>query len=133
MTHVLNRSAFYDEGKVIQNTQEVDDMADHNCHVEPLDKPVDRTALQAAQIAYLAVRGMGCQRCAMRVRNGLLSLEDVLLVEVNLQPPVVVVAYRPDRVTTEDLLQAIAGAGDDGRHRYEAQMLQQIPASQADG
>ena len=106
-------------------------MKDHNCHVEPLEKPIDREALQDAQVAYLAVWGMGCQRCAMRVRNGLLSLDGALMVEVQLQQSVAVVAYDPDQVTTENLLQAVAGAGNDGRHHYEAQVLRQLPAAQA--
>ncbi len=47
-------------------------MSEHeNCHVEPLDKPLDETALAKATAAYLAVWGMGCPRCALRVRNGL--------------------------------------------------------------
>lgn len=52
-----------------------------NCHDDPLEKPLVKEALSKAMVAYLAVGGMGCPCCAMRVRNGLLGLDGVLLVE----------------------------------------------------
>lgn len=36
-----------------------------NCQVVPLEKPLDKEALSKAMVAYLAVGGMGCPRCAM--------------------------------------------------------------------
>ncbi|GIK37082.1 MAG: hypothetical protein BroJett011_09150 [Chloroflexota bacterium] len=101
-----------------------------NCHVEPLEKPLDDAALSTAMAAYLAVRGMGCPRCAMRVRNGLLSLADVLFVEVLLEQGLALVAYNPERVTTHDLVRAVAAAGSDGRHDYRARVVGQAPAAQ---
>lgn len=101
-----------------------------NCHVEPVEKTLDRQALAEAELAYLAVRGMGCPRCAMRVRNGLLSLDGVLLAEVILENGMAAVAFDPDRVRSADLVQAVAGAGNDGRHHYLAQVVQQGPAKQ---
>ena len=101
-----------------------------NCHVEPVEKPLDRTALSTAMVAYLAVWGMGCPRCAMRVRNGLLGLDDVLLADVFLEEGIAAVAYKPDRVTTEDLVTVVAAAGNDGRHHYRAKVVGQVPAAQ---
>lgn len=102
-----------------------------NCHVKPLEKPLDQVALATAEAAYLAVQGMGCSRCAMRVRNGLLSLEDVLVVEVLLEQGIAIVAYNPERVTTDNLVKAVAAAGSDGRHHYRARVVGQVPAAQA--
>ena len=101
-----------------------------NCHVEPLEKPLDQAALSTAMVAYLAVRGMGCPRCAMRVHNGLLSLDGVLLANVFLEEGITVVAYDPDQVAVGDLVMAVASAGNDGRHHYQARGISLVPAAQ---
>ncbi len=104
-----------------------------NCQVDPLEKPLDRDALSTAMIAYLAVEGMGCPRCAMRVRNGLLGIDGVLLVEVELEQGIAAAAFDQNRVNTNDLLWAVAAAGNDGRHNYSAQLIDQVPAEVAIG
>ncbi len=101
-----------------------------NCHVEPVEKPLDHQSLADADLAYMAVWGMGCPRCAMRVRNGLLNLEGVILADVILEKGIAAAAYDPDKVTPEDLEQAVAAAGNDGRHHYQARIIDRIPASQ---
>ncbi len=107
-------------------------MSEHeNCHVEPVEKPVDKTALENAQAVFLAVSGMGCRNCATRVHNGLISLEGVLLADVQLEMGMAAAAYDPQRVTPEDLVQAVAAAGNDGRHHYAAQVVKTLPAREA--
>ncbi|MBZ0294891.1 MAG: cation transporter [Anaerolineae bacterium] len=101
---------------------------DENCHVDVLEKPIDREALATAQAAFLAVRGMGCPRCATRVHNGLLQLDGVLLVEVTLEIGLAAVAYDPAQVEPPDLVHAVAEAGNDGRHRYQAEVVKLVPA-----
>lgn len=104
-------------------------MSEHtNCHIEPLEKPIDPLALQSATAVFLTVQGMGCPRCAMRVRNGLLELEGVLAADVFLAEAMALAAYDPARVETGDLIAAVAAAGDDGRHHYQAQLVGQAPA-----
>ena len=104
-------------------------MSEHEqCHVEPIEKPVDRAALSKAMTAYLAVWGMGCPRCAMRVRNALLRLDGVLVADVFLEEGIAAVAYDPEHVTAKDLVVAVASAGNDGRHRYGAKVVEQVPA-----
>jgi hypothetical protein len=68
-----------------------------NCHVEPLEKPLNRDALATAVVAFLEVSGMSCLRCVVRVRNGLLSLDGVLLAEVNLENRFAAAAIDPCR------------------------------------
>ena len=105
-------------------------MSEHaNCHVEPVEKPFDPAALASAEMAYLAVWGMGCPRCAMRVRNGLLGLDGVLTAEIFLADGLAVAAYDPARIVADDLVTAVAAAGNDGRHRYQARMIQRMPAA----
>ena len=100
-----------------------------NCHVEPVEKPLDEAALANASTVYLAVQGMGCPRCAMRVRNGLLELDGVLAAEIFLPEGLAVAAYDPARVAASDLIAAVAAAGGDGRHHYQAQVIGRAPAA----
>jgi len=102
-----------------------------NCHVDPLEKSLDPQSIESAVAAYLLVGGMGCPNCAMRVRNGLIGLEGVFAADVELEQGLAAAAYDPERVTIEDLIQAVAQAGNDGRHHYFARLIKQIPASQA--
>ena len=97
-----------------------------NCQVEPLEKPLNRDALANAMAVYWAVYGMGCPRCAMRVRNGLLGLDGVLLAEVHLEKGIAAAAYDPDMVAPSDLVAAVVGAGNDGRHNYQAEFIKQV-------
>jgi copper chaperone CopZ len=103
----------------------------NNCHVEPLNKSLDQETLSSAKAVYLAIWGMGCPTCATRVRNGLLSLPGVLAAEVNLEQGLAATAYDPESVTVNDLLQVVSAAGNDGRHEYKAELLQDIPIKQA--
>jgi copper chaperone CopZ len=102
-----------------------------NCQVEPLEKPLDQAALSTARAALMTISGMGCPRCAMRVRNGLLSLDGVLLADVNLERGVAAVAFNPEEVNRASLETAVFGAGDDGRHHYQARVLLTMPANEA--
>jgi copper chaperone CopZ len=103
----------------------------NNCHVEPLHKPLDQERVSSAKAVYLAIWGMGCPTCANRVRNGLLSLPGVLTAEVELEQALAAAAYDPESVTVNDLLQAVSAAGNDGRHDYQAKLIQEIPVNQA--
>jgi len=96
---------------------------------EPVEKPLDEAALANASTVNLVVQGMGCPRCAMRVRNGLLGLDGVLAADVFLEEGMVVAAYDPTRVETDDLISAVTAAGSDGRHHYQAQVIGRAPAA----
>lgn len=107
-------------------------MSEHeNCHVDPVEKSVDKNAVAQAEVAFLGVSGMGCPNCAMRVRNGLLNLNGVLYADINLHNGVATVAYTPELVTTSVLVTAVYESGNDGRHEYRAHLLQTMPAAEA--
>jgi len=93
---------------------------DQNCHVEPIQKTVLDSVLKNADITLLAVTGMGCPNCAARVRNGLVSLDGVHQAEIDLDMGLVEVYFDGGKVTPEMLITAVAAAGNDGRHHYEA-------------
>lgn len=107
-------------------------MSDHeDCFVEPVENPLDPIALKNASAAFLSVSGMGCARCATRVRNGLLLQEGVLFAKISLESGSAVAAYDPASVSEADLIAAVARSGDDGRHHYQAFVLETLPAREA--
>lgn len=97
----------------------------HNCHVEPIEKPTDETAMSKADFVYLSVSGMGCQTCVTRVQNSLLRLNGVLAAAIDLPYQVAKIAYDPTRVGPGDLIATVARSGD-GRHHYLARLVSDV-------
>ena len=93
-------------------------MNDH-CHVVPLEKIVSPEEQQITRTVSLAVSGMGCSNCAMRVHNGLLALKGVVQVNVSHFTATAEVVFNPSLLTVFDLADAVANAGNDGQHRYQ--------------
>lgn len=93
------------------------------CHVEAIEKPVDERALLESAEAVLNIRGMGCGNCVNRVRNALLRLPGVLAARVELNGQAyghARVNFDPERTRLQDLLDAVAGAGEGSHHAYSA-------------
>lgn len=101
--------------------------------VVPLEKPIDKLSLPSAITAYIAVSNLECAYCAIWIRNGLLGLEGVLIVESfhKYSQGIVAVTYDPRRVKPNDLLNAVETAGRDICRYYEAEFIGQQPALQA--
>lgn len=93
-------------------------MTDH-CHVDPLEKFVSPEEQETTTAISLAVWGMGCPNCAMRVHNSLLALKGVIQADVNHVTAMADVVFNPNLLTIFDLADAVANAGNDGRHRYQ--------------
>lgn len=97
---------------------------EENCYVEPIYKTaVSAQQLQQADRATLTIWGMGCQNCVTRVRNSLLAMEGVYGVNVYLNMALAEVMYDSKLVLLNQLVEAVARAGNDGRHEYCAQLL----------
>jgi copper chaperone CopZ len=95
-----------------------------NCYVEPIYKnSVSADQLQRADKATLAIWGMGCENCVTRVRNSLLLVEGVYGVDVYLNMALAEVSYDGGRVSASMLVDAVARAGNDGRHEYRARLI----------
>ena len=94
-----------------------------NCHVEPIHKAALDHVIQNAERILLSISGMGCPNCATRVRNGLLLLDGVHDAEVLLNMRMAEVYFDEKKVSSAMLIQAVAGAGNDGRHNYQAQAV----------
>ena len=94
-----------------------------NCHVEPIQKTPNPVELSSQKTSYLEIWGMGCPNCAARVRNTLVAVPGVIEAQVNHQRGVGAVLYNPTLVAEQDLVNAVARAGGDGRHEYGARLL----------
>ena len=94
------------------------------CQVQPIQKPVDGAALHHSAVAVLQVSGMGCGNCAHRVRNSLLGLQGVLAARVDLAEGLVRVNFTSAHTDLQQMLDAVAGAGNDGRHEYRAALVE---------
>ncbi|MBI1854714.1 MAG: heavy-metal-associated domain-containing protein [Chloroflexi bacterium] len=96
---------------------------DENCYVEPIDKTTPEDQIRKADSALLAVSGMGCENCATRVHNSLLSLDGVYEAEVYLNMAMAEISYDGKKIAKEMLVEAVARAGNDGRHEYRAELV----------
>ena len=97
---------------------------DENCYVEPIFKDIpSEDQLQNAEQITLAVAGMGCQNCATRVRNSLVSVAGVYDVDVYLNMGAAIVIFDKTKLFAKELIEAVARAGNDGRHEYRAELI----------
>ncbi len=96
---------------------------DKTCHVEPIQKEINVADQNAAQMVILAVWGLGCENCANRVRNSLLRLDGVVSADIGLAHGLALVDYVPSKTNLNDILLAVAAAGNDGHHHYRAEVM----------
>ncbi len=96
---------------------------DEKCYVEPIYKTASADQFRKADSATLAVWGMGCENCVTRVRNSLLSLDGVYGVDVFLNMSLAEIRYDSKKVLADELVNAVSSAGNDGRHKYRAELI----------
>ena len=92
------------------------------CCVQPIE-PKKASTGRVTSVIRLVIAGIGCPNCATRVRNALVSVDGVAEAHVNLVPSVSRVLYDAERVTTEQLIAAVAGAGQGTHHEYCARTM----------
>jgi copper chaperone CopZ len=96
---------------------------DKECHVEPVRKTIKPEEMEVTTQVTLAIQGMGCPNCAIRVQNSLIKVSGVIEAEVNHMSGVADVVYNPNLTTQKVLVEAVVHAGGDGRHSYSAQIF----------
>jgi len=102
---------------------------DDNCHVEPIQKATTAEEQKNVALVLLAVWGMGCPNCANRVRNSLLALDGVFIVDIFLDMAMAEISYDSAKVSVEMLQDAVSRAGNDGRHHYRAELIAALYSS----
>lgn len=93
---------------------------EENCRVEPNNKEITAEEMETSSLVILAVSGMGCRNCATRVRNSLIQVKGVIDADVYHTIGVAEVIYNPKLTDHAALIEAVAKAGGDGRHSYNA-------------
>ncbi len=93
---------------------------DEECRVYSIHKAPSVEERQEQVTVDLTVQGMGCPNCVNRVRNSLLMVYGVVTVEIALEGGATRVMFNPRLATPQDLIDAVAAAGRDGRHNYRA-------------
>jgi copper chaperone CopZ len=93
------------------------------CHVDAIHKSASIEERREQAVALLAVEGMGCPNCVLRVRNGLLQVYGVVSADVDLEAGQARVAYNPRLVEPNHLPRAVADAGAAARHKYRAYVI----------
>jgi copper chaperone CopZ len=96
---------------------------DKVCHVDAIHKSPSIEERRELAVALLAVEGMGCPNCVLRVRNGLLQIYGVVSADVDLEAGRARVVYNPRMVETKHLSHAVADAGAAARHEYRAYVI----------
>lgn len=94
-----------------------------HCHVETVSKVPSKQELATLTRTRLQVQGLGCGNCARRVENALVHLYGVVTASVDPTAGLALVEHNRQFVSATDLTQAVAGAGNDGRHKYRAHQL----------
>lgn len=98
-------------------------MEDPCREITPLVKQPDQVEQDQNQTVYLQIEGMNCGNCANRVRNSLLSTYGVTSVLIDHYQGLGEVRFNPALATADNLVNAVASAGNDGHHQYAARIL----------
>jgi len=93
------------------------------CHVDPIQKKPTVEEQQTLTTALLAVWGMDCPNCVVRVRNGLLALYGVVDADIALELGTTEVLFNPKLTTIPALVSTIGRAGGDWEHHYFAVLM----------
>lgn len=96
---------------------------DKECHVDIIHKSPSIEERREQAVALLAVEGLGCPNCVLRVRNGLLQLYGVISADIDLEVGQARVVYNPRLVDPKHLPRAVAAAGAAARHEYRAYVI----------
>lgn len=91
--------------------------------VSPNEKRAAPTERLNTVIAYLAIFGMECSRCATSIRNSLLGIYGVRSAEVEYVMRVSRVVFVPNLTEVPALMEAVVRAGTGEQHKYGAMLL----------
>ncbi len=95
-----------------------------NCHVDEYRKEVRaKTCKKPRWLTGCGRHGLPAMRAARS--DGLNRLDGVFEASVYLENAVAEVYYDPNQVKVQDMVNAVASAGDAQKHRYRAQVIEQ--------
>jgi copper chaperone CopZ len=97
---------------------------DDPCDIKAIHKTTVHEEKRISQITYLAMSGLNCPNCAIRVRNALLNVYGVTDAIIDHIDGLGEVTYNPNLVERERITDIVSKAGGDGIHSYKAMILE---------
>ena len=103
-----------------------------NQYAEPPGHNIlDNRVLETAMAVYLNVWNMQCPDCANWVKDCLLQIDGIFIVDVFHAQGIAVVIYDPALVVMHELLAAFGQIGTHKSHSYGAEIIGQCSAKEA--
>lgn len=93
------------------------------CDVKAIQKTIAEEEKRTIQITYLAISGLNCPNCAIRVRNAFLNTYGVTDTVIDHTVGLGQITYNPDLIERSSLPDIVTKAGGDGIHSYSARIL----------
>ena len=90
------------------------------CQIDPIQKTATAEEQQVVTTALLAVWGLDCTNCVVRVRNSLLALYGVVDVDIAFELGTAEVLFNPRLTNIPALVNTVSKASSDWEHRYFA-------------
>jgi copper chaperone CopZ len=97
---------------------------DDPCEIKAIHKTLVDEEKRISQITYLAISGLNCPNCAIRVRNALLNVYGVTDAIIDHIDGLGEVTYNPNLLERERLFEIVSKAGGDGIHSYKAKIIE---------
>jgi copper chaperone CopZ len=97
---------------------------DDPCDIKAIHKTIVDEENKISQVTFLAISGLNCPNCAIRVRNALLNVYGVTDAIIDHIDGLGEVTYNPNLVERERITDIVSKAGGDGIHSYKAMILE---------
>jgi copper chaperone CopZ len=97
---------------------------DDPCEIKAVHKTITEEENRTTQVTYLAISGLNCPNCAIRVKNALINTFGVIDAIIDHSAGLGQVTYNPDLVERSSLTDIVSKAGGDGIHSYSAKILE---------
>ncbi len=94
------------------------------CQITPVQKSISEEEKLTTQVTYLAISGLNCPNCALRVKNALLNKFGVIDALIDHADGLGEVIFNPDIIHRSDLVNIVSNAGNDGTHSYSAIIIE---------
>jgi copper chaperone CopZ len=94
------------------------------CEIKAIHKTIAEEEKRTTQITFLAISGLNCPNCAIRVRNAFLNTYGVTDAIIDHAAGLGEIIYNPNLVERSSLPEIVSKAGGDGIHSYSARILE---------
>ncbi len=95
-----------------------------SCQITPVHKSITEEEKMNTQVTYLAISGLNCPNCALRVKNALMNEYGVIEALIDHADGMGEITFNPEIINRSDLVNIISKAGNDGTHSYSAIIIE---------